>query len=606
MSIPDEVIEEVRQRGDLVEIVSEHTNLRRSGRTFRGPCPLHGGEGPNFSVDPERNLFKCFVCGEGGDIFAFPMKHLGLDFLSAVRLVAERAGVEIPEERPGEREEDPRAPLFEVNAFAADWFSRQLRSEEGARVRGYLKERGISPEDTERFGLGWAPDRWDGLREAAAAHDISPETLVELGLAKESRKGGAPYDAFRGRLIFPIHDLGGRVLAFGGRILTGEDPSVPKYINSPETPLYHKGEVLYGLNLSRGPIRREGRSLVVEGYMDFVSLAAHGVENAVAPLGTAMTPEQAELVGRYAPEAVLLYDSDTAGLKATFRTADALLRVGVGVRVATLPEGEDPDSVVRAGGAEALRPYISDAVDVLERKIQILERKDYFGSIAGTRRAIDALLPTVRAARDEVLREVYLKRIAEKTGVTMETLTSEAGRVSDHEPRARPRPHQPRSEPPREAQAERPASVGAERNLLMILLRDEAYVERAARELSPRDFRDRTYREIYDGLLHLEGMRDPGGEWLEAFPDDVRPRVEEILRDEEGGELASVETFFNDNLRRLLLRSYEERLAEIDRQLAAAEGEEAHVLWRKRDELRKELREKGLAGRWGVLGASDI
>ncbi|MDQ3389348.1 MAG: DNA primase, partial [Gemmatimonadota bacterium] len=348
MSIPDSVVEEVRLRGDLMEMVSEHTRLRRSGKTFRGPCPLHGGEGPNFSVDPQKNIFKCFVCGESGDIFSFPMKHLGLDFLEAVRYVADRAGVIIPEVRERAPEQDPNHPLYEINGFAADWYRRRLWDDaEGEEARAYLERRGISREAAERFGLGWAPEEWTALGDAARKHGISNALLLSLGLVKEPKRTGAePYDVFRGRIIFPIEEIGGRVVAFGGRILGSAEEHIPKYLNSPETPVYHKGSLLYGLGWSRGAIRRAEAALVVEGYMDYVSLAAQGVENVVAPLGTAMTEEQAELISRYAPRAILLYDSDTAGLKATFRSGDELLRSGVEVLVATLPTGEDPDTVV--------------------------------------------------------------------------------------------------------------------------------------------------------------------------------------------------------------------------------------------------------------------
>ncbi|HEX5520841.1 MAG TPA: DNA primase, partial [Longimicrobiaceae bacterium] len=409
--IPDELIEEVRQRADLVEIVSEHTRLKRSGKTFRGPCPLHGGEGPNFSVDPAQGFFKCFVCGEGGTVFTFLMKHLGMSYPDAVRSVAERVGIEIPDPRAQRQpEDDPNRHFHEVNAFAAEWFRKQLWEDDGgAQARGYLERRGITRAAAERFGLGWAPEAWTALGDAARAHGIANETLLELGLAKESRQGGRePYDAFRGRLIFPIESVGGRVIAFGGRILGQAEEHIPKYLNSPESPVYQKSRVLYGLGWSRGPIRRAETALVVEGYMDYVSLASHGVENAVAPLGTAMTSEQAELLARYARRVIVLYDSDSAGLKATFRAADVLLGAGVEVFVATLPAGEDPDSLVRAKGAESLRGYLDDAIDVLDRKIQILERHDLFRSASGVRRAIDALLPTVRATADELQRDVYL------------------------------------------------------------------------------------------------------------------------------------------------------------------------------------------------------
>jgi DNA primase len=577
--ISDSIVEEVRSRADLVEIVAEHTRLKRSGKTFRGPCPLHHGEGPNFSVDPVRNIYKCFVCGESGDLFSFPMKQFGMSFNEAVRWVGERVGIVIPEERKEVREADPHAHLYEANAFAAEWFRGQLLDpEEGLAARDYLEGRGISPEMCERFSIGWAPESWDGLANAARVHGIEPVVLLQLGLLKEStRNAREPYDAFRGRIIFPIESLSGRVVAFGGRVTASVEDHVPKYLNSPDSPIYHKGDVLYGLRSSRGAIRKEEVALVVEGYMDYVSLVAHGVENVVAPLGTAMTQQQAELISRYAGRVILLYDSDKAGLKATFRSGDELLRAGAEVLVATLPAGEDPDSLVRAGGAARLRPYLNDAVDVLERKIQILERKDYFSSIAGKRRAVDALLPTVRAASDDVLRSLYVSRIAERTGIPVATLEAEVGKPA-REPgthgRAREQLAQPETRPERTVavQAELPLkgpALGPERNLILLLLRDEQWVEKVAPRLGPQDFQDPIYREIFVELLQLyaEGGRGEGLDWLGSLSDPATAKAQELFGDPEGWNISNPGLFFEQTVREMEDRPDVARLIEFNREM---------------------------------------
>ena len=603
MGIPDAVIDEVRLRGDLVEIVAEHTRLKRAGRTFRGPCPLHGGEGPNFSVDPDKGFFHCFVCGEGGDIFAFPMKHLGMNFLESVRYVAERAGVAIPDPEENRPEDDPNRALYEANEFAADWYRRQLAGEAGRAAREYLNRRGIGGEAVERFRLGWAPEAWTALGDAARAQGITNAVLLAVGLVKEPKQPGRePYDAFRGRIIFPIEDLGGRVVAFGGRVL---DDSLPKYLNSPDTPVYHKGAELYGLGWSRGAIRKSETALVVEGYMDYVSLAAQGVTNVVAPLGTALTPEQADRIARYAHRAILLYDSDKAGLRATFRSGDALLRAGLEVLVATLPEGEDPDSLVRARGAKALAKYLEDAVDVLERKIGILEQRDFFNSISGTRRAIDALIPTVRAASDEVLRGVYLRRIAEKTGVPQATLEREVAEAPGRDIRAPGAPERRRRDEGRRAVdfgAARPgANLGPERNLLLLLLRDDSWTERLAREVGPDDFRHPAYRAIFEGLLRTEGQRDPEGEWLAGFPAEVQPTLEELRGDPESQHLSATDEFFEANVRMIQARPFEERLREIERELAIAIPEQQFALLLEQNEILTTVRERGLPITPGTL-----
>lgn len=599
MSIPDHLVEEVRQRADLVEMVGEHTTLKRSGRTFRGPCPLHGGTGPNFSVDPARNIFRCFSCGESGDIFSFPMKMLGLGFLDAVRLVAERAGVEIPEPSADGPREDPNAPLHEANAFASDWFRQQLLGDGGAEARAYLEGRGIDAEAAERFELGWAPESWDAFSQAAGKQGISVDVLLMLGLVKQSTRGRDPYDAFRGRLIFPITETGGRVVAFGGRVLGQVEEHVPKYLNSPESPVYHKGELLYGLSWSRGAIRRAEEALVVEGYMDYVSLAAHGVHNAVAPLGTAMTASQAALLARYAKRVILLYDSDRAGLRATFRAGDELLRAGVEVLVATLPDGEDPDSIVRSQGARALQQYLRDSVDVLERKIQILERRDLFRSISGVRRAVDALLPTVRAAADEVMRGVYITRVSERTGVPRETLEKEVAQAAEREA-IREESQRKRELVRSRRQAETPvplpaADTRAERIVLLLLLHDEAMVERAARDLSPDDFIDPGYRAVYSELLHLDGERDAEGEWLERLPPELIRLVEDLRGDPEASALVPADEFYQASARMILLRAYEARMARLQRELSSAPPEQQMQLLQEQVELQRKMREQELS-----------
>ncbi|MQA90977.1 MAG: DNA primase [Gemmatimonas sp.] len=618
MSIADHLIEEVRARADLVEIISEVTPLKRSGRTFRGACPLHGGEGPNFSVDPNRNIFHCFTCGEGGDLFSFPMKHFGLGFLDAVRWVAARVGVEIPEEDQGRGAEDPHAPLHQANAFAAEWFrARLLDPEIGLEARGYLEGRGITAEASERFGIGWAPAGWSGLSEAAAAHGLSRELLLGLGLLKAPTKGGRePYDAFRGRVVFPIVNQGGRVVAFGGRVIGSVEAHVPKYLNSPESPVYHKGGLLYGLRWSRGPIRKGGTALVVEGYMDYLSLASNGIESAVAPLGTALTQEQAELLARYASRVILLYDSDTAGLKATFRAGDELLRAGVEVLVATLPDGEDPDSLVRRGGSPLLSRYLDDAVDVLERKIQILERRNFFATIAGKRRAVDALLPTVRATADEVLRGLYVDRIAGRTGVPAETVAREVeadgqGRGQEPgrstRPAGRHRPERSRTLPIERLQVPR---LGAERNVIMLLLRDEQWLERAAERLSPADFHDPLYREIYVELLHrhAEGSHEHVAGLLEALEGTAAERAQELLSDPEGSDLAHPDRFFEDNLQRIAERNVGQRLDAINRELETADSVRQQELLGEYRQLRTTMQGPGLGRKMsppGMVERSD-
>ncbi|NUQ13627.1 MAG: DNA primase, partial [Gemmatimonadaceae bacterium] len=408
--IPDEEVERVREAADIVGIIGETVTLKRAGAAFRGPCPFHQGKNPNFSVDPRRRIYHCFKCGESGDVFTFLRKRFGMDWPTAVRHVAERSGITIREVSSRRDGPDPRERLWEVNAAAEAYFRRLLQEDPGGSAgREYLAARQVGLDVAERFGLGYA--QRDGLRDHLATLGFDDERQLEAGLLVR-REDGAIRPRFRGRLMFTIYDVASRVVGFGGRVI-GEGE--PKYLNSPETIAFVKGRMLYGLNWARNAIRRADRVLLVEGYFDLVRLAMAGVEEVVAPLGTALTPDQGALIARHTKHAFLIYDSDKAGLKATFRAADELLRHGVAVRVVTLPPGEDPDTFARSAGREGVERQLAQAVDVIERKVQLLERGGWFADLHRRRQAVDHLLPTIRATADAVTRDLYLARVAEAT-----------------------------------------------------------------------------------------------------------------------------------------------------------------------------------------------
>ena len=587
--IPDAQVEEVRARADIVGVVGELIPLKKAGREFKACCPFHEERTPSFYVVPDKGFYKCFGCGESGDVFGFVMKRLGLDFVDAIKHVAARSGVEIREVRRGREEEDPFRSLYELNAFARDFFRGCLRDPETGRVAlDYLTSRGVDPETADRFGLGYAPGGWRALREAAAKHGFSDDDLSEVGLLTKSEKAPEPYDRFRDRVIFPIEGLGGRVVAFGARVL-GKGEGGAKYLNSPETPIYKKGEVLYGLSWAKNAIRRERGALVVEGYMDVVAVAAAGVENVVATLGTAMTEPQAQLLSRYAPRAFLLFDSDAAGLRATFKAGDALLAAGVHPAVVTLPPGEDPDTLVRKEGPTGLRHYLDQAVDVLDRKLQILEEKDHFRDIEHTRGAVDRLLPTIRATSDPALRDIYVSKVAERTGVRRETLESElkkrprgpTGRrdVRDFSrTRARTAPRSPPSLP----------RMGAERSLLLVMVKNREYVERAAERIGAADFDDAAYRTIFEALVGEPSLR--------ASPSGMDPvaveRLESLLSDPE--DVAHASRVFDDSMARVRMDALGRRRKELEERLRASpEPAERAKLEEERLRLLKESREIG-------------
>jgi DNA primase len=484
--IPDDLIAQVRDAADLVAIIGEHVELKRTGADYRGPCPFHGGTHRNFAVIPKKGMYHCFVCHESGDVFTFFMKRLGMDYPSAVREVAGRVGIAIPD-RAAPQGPDPREPLFAAVAAAADWYQRQLREAPDADgARRYLASRDVSPAVADARGLGWAP-KGTAFLDAMKSLGVQPEVLLEAGLiVKREERGLSP--RFWGRVLFPIHDLKGRVVGFGGRRL---DDGEPKYLNSPDTPVFHKGQLLYHLHAAKQAIRTAERALLVEGYFDVLRLALAGLDEVVAPLGTGITAEQAALLRRYTAQVVLLYDSDEAGLRATFRAGDELLRHGLRVSVATLPPGEDPDTLVRRDGRAALDRLLQDAVDVLERKLQILERRGLLGSLPGRRRALDRLLPTLRAAQDPITRELYLSRVGDAVGIRKDVLEREvSGAPSAGTIR-------PAAGPPDRLTV---LPAGAEKALLLLLLAGDPWSTRVGEAVDAEDFAFPPYRAVFEAV----------------------------------------------------------------------------------------------------------
>jgi DNA primase len=506
--IPDETIEQVRDSADIVGLIGESVQLKRTGADYRGPCPFHGGTHRNFSVIPKKGRYYCFVCHESGDVFSWLMKRFGMDYPSAVREVARRTGILIPD-RPDRAGPDPHEPLYGAVAAAHDWFTRQLLELPDAKLaREYLEGRDIPLDTMAMLGLGYAPVG-KAFLTAMAELGIDERVLLQAGLAAQ-RDDGQVSPRFRGRLLFPIHDLRGRAVGFGGRLL---GPGEPKYLNSPETEIFHKGKQLYNLHLAKMPIRKEETVILVEGYFDVLRLVLAGVEHVVAPLGTALTADQAVLLKRFVKEATLLYDSDRAGLQATFRAGDELLRHGIRVRVATLPPGEDPDTLVKKGGVEALEPVLRDAIDLFERKIQLLERAGWFEGFDRRRDAVDRLLPTIRAAADPITRELYLSLASQRSGVSKEVLEDELrqGGVAGQRGGAATRGDR--------APAGASPPAGRTRNnpetkLLSALIAAPEWIAKAREEIAPALLEIPRLRELYEALLRPEDQSDQMPEGL--------------------------------------------------------------------------------------------
>jgi DNA primase len=579
--IPDEVIEQVRDSADLLSIIGESVDLKRTGSDYRGPCPFHGGQHRNFAVIPKKGRYYCFVCKASGDVFSWYMKHFGMDYPSAVREVARKTGVVIPEsnQRQGP---DPREPLFQAVAVAQDWFARQFRESPDAEgARRYLVGRGYELEIVEPFELGFAP-RTAGFIQAMVSLGLDEAVMLEAGLLAR-REDGTVIPRFRGRLLFPIHDLRGRVVGFGGRLL---GPGEPKYLNSPESPIFKKGATLYNLHAAKNAIRKEGAVIIVEGYFDVLRLVLAGVEHVVAPLGTALTADQAALLRRFAPQATLLLDSDMAGLRATFRAGDELLRHELRVRVVTMPAGEDPDTLVQKGGAAALETLLRDAVDVMERKIQLLDRKGWFSGIEHRRDALDRLLPTIRATKDPIQRELYLSLAAERSGVDKKVLEHEAATT----PSAPPQPSRRAAESPGRRTAELPRGGRTEQSVLRLLLLNEELRARAAETLKAEWFETPAYRELFQVLQKQQepGVAIPPPD----LPEALRAHWERIAATDVPLDFAGQADLFAAAARRLEARPEFRAWRQLNERIREASASEQTALVAEKDRRARELQQK--------------
>jgi DNA primase len=589
--IPDEVVEQVRDSADIVQIVGEYVNLKRQGTDFRGPCPFHQGTHRNFSVSPKKRMYYCFVCHEGGDVFHFLQKRLGVEWPEAVKMVGQKAGIEVVDTFERKGLPDPRESLWELNATAAGYFHQLLWNDRlGQAAREYLQARNIERSLAERFELGFAPREIGNLRNYMNSMGFDDARLIGAGLLSKGDDNAEPRPRFRNRLIFPILDAQGRHIAFGGRLLSDGEP---KYLNSPESPVFSKGKTLYGLSWAKPNIAKEEKALVVEGYFDLIRLFDAGVSNCVAPMGTALTEAQAILLKR-AKTVFLLYDSDNPGLKATFRSGDELLKQGVSVRVVSLPPGEDPDSFVRKEGSVGVERALAESVDLFERKIQILERGGWFADLAKKRRALDRLLPTLRATSDLITRDLYVTRAHEASGISREVLLRElSGRGTQNPTGPLPSSAQPIEAPIRDprpndklrAPITRPG-VSAEKELIRSMLMRRQFVDLISEKLAPEDFWNPNYRAIYIALL--KSPLAPVEALSEKLDESAIQQIESLLADSEG--YVFLEQTVNDSLLKLRARELSKQLANIARMSTLANDAEKDALTMQRVALRDELR----------------
>ncbi len=480
--IPQEIIQRIREAADIVEVISEHIQLRKTGRNFVGLCPFHGEKTPSFNVNPELQIYKCFGCDAGGDVFKFVQQMDRVSFTEAVAHLAQRTGIGLPlSQQPGDELSDQ---LYRASELAAKYYHHLLRQPQGQEALAYLRKRGTSDETIDRFGLGWAPAEWDAFSKVAIRRQFDAAVLERAGLVSARREGKGFYDRFRERLIFPIANLSGRTIAFGARTLKAEQQ--PKYLNSPETPIYHKSSTLYGLHQAREAIRRHESVLVVEGYMDYLGLAQRGIEHAVASAGTALTEEHCRLIARFARRVVLVFDGDEAGSAASMRGLEVVLAAGLEANVVSLPGGHDPDTYVQAEGPDALLELVGKAGSALDFHLEQLARRYDLRTLEGKARAAEAVQSLLARCRDAVRRDLLLREASQRLGIDEKAFRQQLQQTLR---RQTPRPQQP----PQETGATTPPAELTptyEKALLGLLLNHPQLIEASAEQLAPETFTD--------------------------------------------------------------------------------------------------------------------
>ncbi len=489
--IPENILEDILSRVDIVEIVSGYIPLKRAGRNFRALCPFHHEKTASFMVSPDRQIYHCFGCNAGGNAFNFLMQYERLEFLEAVETLAKKAGVVLPEaQRQDAKTVSLITQLYKINELTALFYGHNLNSSEGTQAKNYLLKRGLKEESIKLFKLGLALDKWDALINHLRAKNISLSLLEKAGLIL-IKEGGGYYDRFRNRIIFPIVDIKARELGFGARVL---DDTLPKYINSPETPIYTKGRNLYGLNLAKDAIRENDCAVMVEGYLDFILPYQEGLRNIVASQGTALTSEQARLLKRYTHNVVMVYDADKAGELAALRSLDIFIEEEMNVKVVSLPQGFDPDLFVRKYGIAALQKKIEEAQNLFDYKINILKNRHDIKEAEGKARIACEMLPTIKKFKNSILKAEYTKKFAEVLNVAEYYIVEELNKLKED------RGYLDLGE----AGRKKILNINpTEKLLVKLMLEETEFIERIKNSLEPADFQDERISRIVSIMFDL-------------------------------------------------------------------------------------------------------
>jgi DNA primase len=518
--IPQELIETIREQSDLVEVIGEYLRLTKKGKDYVALCPFHQEKTPSFTVSREKQIFHCFGCGRGGNVFHFLMFMENLTFPEAIRLLSSRTGIAIPVSKgaDSQKKAGEESRVGEINALAADFYRQFLADRtEGAGAREYLVRRGLNKETIQRFGLGYAPNSWHGLLNYLLGHNYSGEEIVAAGLAVTGESGKA-FDRFRQRIIFPIANAQNKIVGFGGRIL-GEGE--PKYLNSPETAVFNKRHLLYGLNFARPAIREQGFVIIMEGYLDVLSAHQAGINNSVASLGTSLTDEQGKLLKRYTTEVVIAYDADAAGVAATLRSLDMLQGLGFRVRVVSIPQGKDPDEYIRSQGRQAWDYLVERAPALLEYKIDQAYR-----ITSDKKRILQQVITNLASITSLVEQEEGIKLIATRLNLSWNVIKSELDRFLTRKRLRQPIPDKIAN---KTYNILLDAQKIAEQEILRLVLQKHEYLTVVNKELSNHDFEDPVFRKIYQFLEQQSEKKQRPADWMEQLTEQERELTSRLL-----------------------------------------------------------------------------
>jgi len=583
-TIRDIVLEEIRERADIVEVISDYVPLTKAGRNYKGLCPFHQEKSPSFMVSEEKQLFHCFGCGVGGNVFTFLMKYEHISFVEAVKSVAHRYGITIPEAEAKEKNER-RGTLFRINAMALDFYVQQIMDERVGRVaRDYLKGRGIESALWEEYKLGYAPSRWDALVTDFKRKRVNVKEAEVLGLIIP-KKGGW-YDRFRDRIIFPIFDLQDRVIGFGGRVL--DDKGEPKYLNSPESLLYKKGENLYGLNRAKKYIQKdEARIFIVEGYFDLLSMSQKGVKNVVATLGTALTTGQVRLLQRFGRQFFLLFDPDEAGIKATLKALEIFMREDAFPSVIPLPDGLDPDGYFQKGFP--LQKLSQRSVSGTEYAMQVLMRGFDLSEVEGRAKAVEVVLPFLLQIKDGVRRGLYLKRLSEIVGIEEREILDAALKMQKGGTKESDKELIPT------------IRVSTEKMLVQMMIQYPQFIALVAQEEMLGNMADQTLRAIAELVMHdfqLHGNLSMNRLSPQLEEKGVSELAVNLAFHEEELEERTAEKIVVDCLHKIKIKMLKKEQEEINKRIkeAQARGDEAlcnSLLLHKQTLILQEERLKG-------------